>query len=454
VAWWRGLAAHLAAVGLDAAYVAKALRGGERLDDALRAPMRKWNLRRRREPAAYAMRLFLIGDAVSEDEARGAVGDFAPLVDAGLLARDPDGLVARLRLTVAGGMYFLSDLEPGHGAVLGPSANTLDLVRAARPDTATAALADVGTGCGAAALLLAHRASRVVATDVSPRATDLTRLNAMMNGVTNVEARTGDLFEPLEEERFDAVVSHPPFLPGNANGFSQGGERGDELALRLLAGLPPRLAERGRATLVLDWPVVGDDAPAERVRRALGDASLDVLLVESPGKSLDEHCTFHAAAEHRALGPAFEAEAIAQRDRLERLGVVDLRTTLTLVARAEGRAGFTDAVRVRHFADAPPAAEQLARIMRARDLVARGDAALMAARLRVPPGTRFDVIHGAEGACAARLPHDRLVAAPAVTPDLLALLRAVDGAPCVNGAGVPLSSVKSALVAGLLEIAD
>jgi methylase of polypeptide subunit release factors len=461
----RDVAARLRGTGLDEAYVARALRGGERLDDALRAPMRKWNARQRREPAAYGLRLFVLGDAVTEEEARAALGG---AIEDALVERTERGFVARLRLTLAGGMMFFGDARPDGrsltvaartqgdgGAILGPSANTLDLVRAARPAAAVPAILDVGAGCGAAALLLADRAERVVAVDVSARAVALTRVNAMLNGVANVQVREGDLFAPVRGERFDAIVSHPPFVAGDAEGatFTRGGARGDELALRLLAGIDAHLEPRAgaAATLVLDWPIVAGEAVSDRVRRALGDAALDALLLETPGKSLDEYCTFHAAAEHPTLGEAFEAAAIAQRERLARLAVTDLRTTLTVVAPAAGRRPYTDVVRVRHFADAPPSPSQVDRMLRARDLAARGDDALLDARLRVPPGTRFDEIRGADGACVARLPDDRLLPAPAVAASDLAAARALDGAPRALDAAVPAAVARRLLLAGLVE---
>ena len=61
---------------------------------------------------------------------------------------------------------------------------------------------DVGSGQGAHALRLARHAERVVATDVSERALELTRLNAALNGLDNIETRHGDFLEPVRGERF------------------------------------------------------------------------------------------------------------------------------------------------------------------------------------------------------------------------------------------------------------
>lgn len=71
---------------------------------------------------------------------------------------------------------------------------------------------DVGTGCGIQALVAADRGCEVTAVDVNPAAVLCTRWNARLNGL-RVRALEGDLFEPVEGERFDVVLFNPPYLP-------------------------------------------------------------------------------------------------------------------------------------------------------------------------------------------------------------------------------------------------
>jgi len=74
---------------------------------------------------------------------------------------------------------------------------------------------DIGTGCGAVAVALAVElpACRVVATDASAAVLEVAPGNARRHGVADrIEFRLGDLFAAVAEgERFDVVVSNPPY---------------------------------------------------------------------------------------------------------------------------------------------------------------------------------------------------------------------------------------------------
>ena len=99
---------------------------------------------------------------------------------------------------------------------------------------------DVGTGTGAVALSLVVEGacSRVVATDVSPEALSVAAENAERYDPSGlVEFRTGPLFEPLVEgERFDIIVSNPPYIADGERGELQPEVRDWEPPEALFAG--------------------------------------------------------------------------------------------------------------------------------------------------------------------------------------------------------------------------
>src|SRR5256886_4286288 len=101
-------------------------------------------------------------------------------------------------------------------AVLIPRPETELLVeRALALRTAAASrVADLGTGCGAVALALASERPRwqVGATAACADALGIARANAGGLGLGRVELRQGDWYQPLRGERFDLLVSNPPYV--------------------------------------------------------------------------------------------------------------------------------------------------------------------------------------------------------------------------------------------------
>jgi ArsR family transcriptional regulator len=68
------------------------------------------------------------------------------------------------------------------------------------------AIADLGAGEGAFSLLLAQRASKVIAVDTSEKMLDVGREQALRVGVGNIEFRLGDMEEvPIEDAAVDLV---------------------------------------------------------------------------------------------------------------------------------------------------------------------------------------------------------------------------------------------------------
>lgn len=89
---------------------------------------------------------------------------------------------------------------------------------------ATARVADLGTGSGAIALAVARECptANIVATDASADALAVAERNAARHGIRNVRFAQGDWLAPLAGERFDLIVSNPPYIEADDPHLGQG----------------------------------------------------------------------------------------------------------------------------------------------------------------------------------------------------------------------------------------
>jgi SAM-dependent methyltransferase len=367
---WRALGRRLLAIGLDNAAVKpfweKPGRG-----HPLRSPMVKWHLRRIHEPSAYAMRMLMFWDAVTPDEARAAFGEdlpLEPMLEVGFLRRTEEERVVSpfaMQLADQGRLYvFCDDPEPGGDAVMAPSLASLALASFARPRVRAVRALDLGCGPGTVALTMASMCDRVVATDIAQRAIALAKVNAWVNGIDNVEFRTGDLFEPVGDESFDVVASQPPFIPRPPevpeSVFLFGGDRGDELPLRVLREVPRHLTPGGLAALLVGWPVAEGDAPlGQRLREALGtsrDLSLLVLQTAGGEETIINPCIAYARIRNGSDDAGYERDVMRFREHFERRKIRSLRDTYTFVRRGTGHdVGWTSVVQMQELGRTPAA---------------------------------------------------------------------------------------------------
>ncbi|WP_298824391.1 peptide chain release factor N(5)-glutamine methyltransferase [uncultured Planococcus sp.] len=75
------------------------------------------------------------------------------------------------------------------------------------------AIADIGTGSGIIAITLKCELpeAQVVATDISQKALDMAAKNAERLNA-DIDFRLGDLAEPIEGEKWDVILSNPPYI--------------------------------------------------------------------------------------------------------------------------------------------------------------------------------------------------------------------------------------------------
>ncbi len=83
---------------------------------------------------------------------------------------------------------------------------------------------DLGTGSGAVALAIAQARphAQVLAVDSSTAALDVAADNQAALGVRNLELKPSDWYSALQDERFDAIVSNPPYVAADDPALAPG----------------------------------------------------------------------------------------------------------------------------------------------------------------------------------------------------------------------------------------
>lgn len=170
-------------------------------------------------------------------------------------------------------------------------------------DLREARVADLCTGSGALAIAAARAgAAHVVGVDISTRACIALRVNSRLSGC-KVQARRGDLFDALGEERFDVIVSNPPYVPAATDALPRhrastpldGGRDGRAIIDRVCRHAP-RYLRPGGCLLLVHSSVCGTEETCVRLRER--GLQSDVL-VRSRGP----------------LGPVLAARAAMLRER-------------------------------------------------------------------------------------------------------------------------------------------
>ncbi|MEV3932143.1 methyltransferase [Streptomyces sp. NPDC049944] len=175
------------------------------------------------------------------------------------------------------------------GVVLGVGGASTTLAGITVREPVTSAL-DLGTGSGIQALHAAQHATRVTATDVNPRALEFTRLTLALSGAAPADLWEGSLFEPVDGETYDLIVSNPPFVisPGARLTYRDGGMGGDDLCRTLVQQAGDRLNDGGYAQFLANWQHVEGEDWQDRVRSWV-PAGCDAWIVQREVQDITQY---------------------------------------------------------------------------------------------------------------------------------------------------------------------
>ena len=199
-------------------------------------------------------------------------------------AEDAHGYVRWWVASDLGELVTGQALAPDHVLGIGRAGLTLAALTPRKPvETAL----DLGVGCGIQTLYLLRHVRQVVATDISARALEFTAFNVALAGVDSarVQLRQGNLLEPVAGQRFDLIVSNPPFVITPPS-VRQAGlplmeyrDAGGPILPALVRGLEDHLNPDGVAVMLGNWEHREGTSWRTSVNQWIGK-SLDAWIIQ------------------------------------------------------------------------------------------------------------------------------------------------------------------------------
>lgn len=105
-------------------------------------------------------------------------------------------------------------------------------------------LLDLGCGYGVIGIVAASLNPNlyVTLTDVNERAASIAKINVERIGLKNIKILNGFIYEPINQEKFDAIISNPPISAGM-----------NKIVKRLIYDSVKHLNSKGTLQLVIQW---------------------------------------------------------------------------------------------------------------------------------------------------------------------------------------------------------
>jgi SAM-dependent methyltransferase len=249
---------------------------------------------------------------------------------------------------------------------------------------------DLCSGTGVAGLLAAKRfAGKATAVDITERSRRFAAFNAALNDLPNLVSLEGDVYAPVAGQTFDMIVAHPPYVPSFETQyvFRDGGEDGEQVTRRILAGLPTHLRPGGQFfcnCLITDR----EGAPLEeRVREVLGEDEGEFDLLIAQRKTLDP---LHFVTEQAREGRATFESLQRWNDTFKRLEVEQLvLATVVIQRRATDRPVVTSRRMLSDLTAAPDLQWVLRWLVQTAGWDAQQMRQLLGSRPRVLPRTEL-----------------------------------------------------------------
>jgi methylase of polypeptide subunit release factors len=346
------------------------------------------------------LRLFFVRDDCRPEDVAAAVAPLtlSQLLQAGVLREEGELIASNMRVQPYERLLFAfhdaPDAPPEEATML-VSPSSLDVAHLMIRRRVRNAL-DLGTGSGFLASLLSPFCDKVQAIDVNPAAIAGAEFNARWNGLSNITFHTGDLFEPVREQRFDLIVCNPPFLIAPVSSafstryrFKHSGLEGDTFCINLAREASQRLNEDGYFHMIFQFEEYAGQPWSGALAKSFSGLGCDVWVARMQSFTAEEHISEWLASLTEAEQEDAANLGAQARQYFQQKNVVATSTGLLTLRRASHRKNYL------WFDESPedrvePYGESVAALFEVRTKIEEmDDAGLLQHKLKTSPHLRL-----------------------------------------------------------------
>jgi SAM-dependent methyltransferase len=189
------------------------------------------------------------------------------------------------------------DTSPDADFVGGPTAS-METIQRLIPGRARGRVLDAGCRAGGLAVLLARSRDAVVATEAPGRAASFARFNIAFNQATNIDLRSGGMYDTVVGEDFDLIVSDRPRVVALDRSTEHVGVPADRSSRDAVVGAGSVLRPGGWAVITAQWALGSDESAEAHIEEWLAGSRCDAMVIDQGSESSDGH----VAARLRPLG--------------------------------------------------------------------------------------------------------------------------------------------------------
>lgn len=241
--------------------------------------------------------------------------------------------------------------------------------------------------------LAAGAGAQVVGSDLNPRAAMFGAFNAALNGRDDVTCVTGDLFAPMAGQRFDLILSNPPFVisPGSDHPHRENPLELDDFCRRLLGEVGEHLNEGGFCQIICEWVELGGQPWEERLREWLRASGCDAWVLAANRQLPQTYAREWVAETNHEPGPPTPERYAAWLEHLTARRVVAVHGGLICLRRRSGGDNWTSFSRIEAGLPNKAVGAAVRQGFRNHDFLHThlSDAAMLDAGLVIAPGARL-----------------------------------------------------------------